>query len=110
MEALSRAQVGGNNVLLQTTDKMHFNEKGSHPQSVNSPKDAFSKILFDSVNEANSLQQSSDDLEEKMMLFPDQVDVHEVMIASEKARLSISFFKSITEKAMRAYNEIMMIR
>ena len=46
----------------------------------------------------------------KWCLNPEKVDVHEVMIASEKARMSLSFLKSITEKAMKAYNDIMMLR
>lgn len=110
MESISRDLVSGSQVQMRTTDKMHFNEEGLHPKEVDQPKDPFSKILFDAVNESNGLQQTSDDLEEKMMLYPDSVDIHQVMIASEKARLSISFFKSITEKAMRAYNEILMLR
>lgn len=110
MESINRNQATGNQVHLQTTSSMHFNDAGMHPKTVQEPKDTFSKILFQAVNDANNQQQSADELEEKMALYPDQVDIHEVMIASEKARLSVSFFKSITEKAIRAYNDIMMIR
>jgi flagellar hook-basal body complex protein FliE len=110
MEAISREMASGNQVRLETSNKLHFNDEGKHPEKANEPKDPFSKVLFDAVNESNSLQQKSDELEETMVLHPEQVDIHEVMIASEKARLSISFFKSITEKAVRAYNDILMIR
>jgi flagellar hook-basal body complex protein FliE len=46
----------------------------------------------------------------KVAISPDEVDIHEVMIASEKARLSVSLFKTVVDKAIKAYNDIMMIR
>jgi flagellar hook-basal body complex protein FliE len=111
MEIYSRNQVQGNDIQLNTTDRKHFDSAGrmSENDKTKDP-DAFAKVLLQSVDEANGLAQKADDLEEKMMLYPDQVNVDEVMIASEKARLSMTFFKSITEKALRAYNEIMMLR
>lgn len=111
MEVLSRNQVQGNDIQLKTSSELHFNGSGyMNKNDKTKDPDAFAKVLLNSIDEVNSLQQQSDDMEEKMVLYPDQVNVDEVMIASEKARLSMSFFKSITEKAIRAYNEIMMLR
>jgi flagellar hook-basal body complex protein FliE len=110
MEGISRNQVVGTQVDLITSDKRHFDGKGNMTQKTGEVTEPFAKMLLGAVDQVNSLQQQSDDMDEKMALYPDQVDVHEVMIASEKARLSVSFFKSVTEKAMRAYNEIMMLR
>jgi flagellar hook-basal body complex protein FliE len=110
MEAVTNTVFTGSQVRLNTSDSLHFNENGEIPQKIQGPNDSFSKVLFDTINQANSLQQNSDELEEKMVMHPEQVNIDEVMIASEKARLSVSFFKSITDKAIRAYNEIMMIR
>ncbi len=110
MEIIGRNQAVGNQVNLITTDRMHFNEKGMTPSQKDVPTDPFSKILFDSIDQVNSLQQNSDDLEQKMITNPESVNIDDVMIASEKTRLSVSFFKSISEKAIRAYNDIMMIR
>ncbi len=67
-------------------------------------------MFFNAVNEANSLQHQFDELEEKMMLYPEEVNIHEVMIASEKARLSVSMLKTVIEKAIRAYNDIVTMR
>lgn len=111
MEILSRSQVQGNDIQMKTTSQMHFNSTGRmNANDKTKDTDAFAKVLLQSVEEANTLSQKAGDLEEKMMLYPDQVNVDEVMIASEKARLTMSFFKSITEKALRAYNDIMMLR
>lgn len=111
MEVLSRNQVQGNNVQLRTSSEMHFNGAGyMNKNDRTGDPDAFAQVLLNSIDEVNSQQQKADDLQQKMVLYPDQVNVDEVVIASEKARLSMSFFKSITEKAIRAYNEIMMLR
>ena len=112
MELYSRNQVQGSDVRLKTTSDLHFNDSGkiSKKEDRDNNTDPFSKVLFNAVDEVNQLQQTSDDMDEKMTLNPDAVDIHEVMIASEKARLSVTYLKSITEKAIRAYNEIMMIR
>ncbi len=110
MQIFSREQVTGNNLELKTTDKLHFNDKGEVAKKSGDPVQSFSKVLFNSIDQTDQMQQDYDDLEQKMILNPEEVDIHAVMIASEKARLSISFLKSITEKALRAYNDIMMLR
>lgn len=110
MISVANSQATGNNVQLITSDSRHFNDKGEMGSKKEQPAVNFSKVLFDSVNEADSLQQQSDNLEQQMILDPESVNIDQVMIASEKARLSVSFLKSISEKAVRAYNDIMMIR
>ena len=110
MDGISRIDASGGNVGLLTTDKLHFNEKGRISSEKSPSSGSFEQVLFNAVDQANELQSNSDSLEEKMVTNPESVNVDEVIIASEKARLSVSFFKSITEKAIRAYNDIMMIR
>ncbi len=110
MQIFSRDQVTGNNPGLKTTSDLHFNENGVMQPKADKNAATFSQILIDAVNKTDSLVNEYDDLEEQMVLNPEKVDVHEVMIASEKARMSLSFLKSITEKAIKAYNDIMMLR
>lgn len=107
---ISREQVTGNNPGLKTTSDLHFNENGLIKPGAEAKAAPFSQVLFDAVNQTGSLENDYDDLENQMVLNPEKVDVHEVMIASEKARMSLSFLKSITEKAMKAYNDIMTLR
>lgn len=110
MEAITRSMASGSDVRMNVSDSRHFNGNGNTVGNAEKTPGGFQKILFDQVNNANNLQVQSDQMEEQMMTSPDSVNVDEVMIASEKARLSVSFLKSISEKAIRAYNDIMMIR
>jgi flagellar hook-basal body complex protein FliE len=107
---ISRELATGANPGFLTTSDLHFNEKGEIRQKQEKNQTSFSGVLFDAVNQTDDLLNKTDDIEEQMVLNPDKVDIHAVMIASEKARLSLSFLKSITEKALRAYNDIMMLR
>jgi flagellar hook-basal body complex protein FliE len=107
---ISRDQAIGGNPGLLTTSNLHFNENGEIKPRGEKHADSFSRVLFNAIDQTGDLVNESDDLEEQMVLNPEKVDIHTVMIASEKARLSLSFLKSITEKAMRAYNDIMMLR
>ncbi len=110
MQPITRDQVTGSNPGLKTTSDLHFDENGVIAHKMEKNTAPFSQVLFDAVNKADDLSNDYDDLEKQMVLSPEKVDVHEVMIASEKARMSLSFLKSITEKAMKAYNDIMMLR
>ncbi|NPV01102.1 MAG: flagellar hook-basal body complex protein FliE [Brevinematales bacterium] len=109
MEIYSKQQVIGDQIGLGTSQKMHINGK-DNPVKSDDPVKPFAEVLFNAVDQVNQLQIESNNLEEQWIVAPDEVDIHQVMIASEKARLSVSFMKTIVEKAMKAYNDIMMIR
>ena len=109
MEIYNRSQVTGNNVSLKTTMKKHISDKVSTPAN-DDPVRPFADVLLSAVNDVNNLQQNAAGLEQKLVIDPDSVNIHEVMIASEKARLSLSLMKTLTDKALKAYTDILMIR
>ena len=70
-------------------------------------KDAsFDNVLKKFVADVNSLQVQADELQNK--LATDEVtDVHDVMIAVEKANISMELMLEIRNKIVEAYQEIM---
>lgn len=109
MQVLSREQVSGNQVEMRTTRSLHIN--GNQQASLaTEPVQAFGDVLFNAIQQVNNQQVDASQLEQKLAISPDEVDIHEVMIASEKARLSVSLLKAVVDKAIKAYNDIMMIR
>ncbi len=70
-------------------------------------KDAsFDNVLKQFVADVNSLQVQADELQTK--LATDEVtDVHDVMIAVEKANISMELMLEIRNKIVEAYQEIM---
>lgn len=109
MQILNRTQITGNNVAVKTMNEKHFTGKPKLEPNDDVVK-PFADLLFKAVDKVNSHQLDANDLQHTLAINPEEVNIHEVMIATEKARLSVSFFKTIIEKAVKAYQEIMMIR
>lgn len=71
-----------------------------------SNKTSFSDILNSSLNEVNQLLLESQEWNNKLALG--QVEnVHQVVIATQKAELAMQFTMQIRNKILDAYNEIM---
>ncbi|KIL47713.1 flagellar hook-basal body protein FliE [Jeotgalibacillus campisalis] len=66
----------------------------------------FADMLKDSINEVNEAQLSSDDMTNKLVKG-ENVELHDVMIASQKASISLSLTMQVRNKAVEAYQEIM---
>lgn len=72
-------------------------------------KNDFKEFLMDSIGKVNADQQNAEAMDKALMLG--EVDnVHDVMIASQKAELSLSFAVEIRNKVLEAYKEIMRLQ
>jgi flagellar hook-basal body complex protein FliE len=52
----------------------------------------------------------SENLQEKMIVDPESVDIHTVMIATQKAEVALNFAKAVRDEAIRAYRELINLR
>jgi flagellar hook-basal body complex protein FliE len=68
--------------------------------------DSFGETLSRAINEVNTLQQEAGRAVDQLAKG-EQVDLHEVMIAAEKARTSFDLLMEIRNKALDAYRELM---
>jgi flagellar hook-basal body complex protein FliE len=66
----------------------------------------FANTLKDAIANVNSQQIQSDTMTQKLINGGD-VDLHEVMIASQKASITLNATMEIRNKAVEAYQEIM---
>ncbi|MGM0827176.1 MAG: flagellar hook-basal body complex protein FliE [Bacillota bacterium] len=74
-----------------------------------SPSEAtenFSQLLKKSIDEVNSMQVQSDQMTEKLVRG-ENVDLHQVMIASQKASITLQTTMEVRNKVVEAYQEIM---
>lgn len=80
---------------------------GSNNTSVQ--KVDFKEFLLESLEKVSNDQKNADALDEALILG--EVDnIHEVMVASQKAEISLSFAVEIRNKVLEAYKEIMRIQ
>ena len=101
--------VHGDTVHMKKTHEKHFGETGKTAKSDNVAGN-FANMFNNAFNTVNSLQTRSDKLAEKIVYDPNSVDAHTVMIATEKARISLMFTKSVVDQVIRAYRELINMR
>jgi flagellar hook-basal body complex protein FliE len=69
----------------------------------------FTDTLGEFVRDVNALQKESGDMTEKM-LKGEPVDIHDVMIASEKAKTSFQLLVEMRNKFVDMYHEILRMQ
>lgn len=70
---------------------------------------SFEEILRDSFNQLNQLQLDADKSIQDMVLGKTD-DIHSVMIALQKAQVSLQFAVQVRNKLVEAYQEIMRMQ
>ncbi|WP_417900561.1 flagellar hook-basal body complex protein FliE [Bacillus haimaensis] len=87
--------------MMQTTE---FNKKSSgevHQQ--------FSGYLKDALNEVNNSQIASNEMTRKLV-NNEGVELHDVLIAQQKASVSLQLTMEVRNKGIEAYQEIMRMQ
>ena len=125
---LHPTEVSGDIVPLQTSNPLHMGVPKAQAQkaagaisdvhgrtSVGRATDGgsltdFTKLLTDALQGVNQDQIHSDHLTQKLVTDPKSVDAHTVMIAAEKARISLTLTKTVVDQAIRGYRELINLR
>lgn len=110
MSNMFSSQVSGHIVPLELTNPRHMTGKLTQAQQQGSENLDFGKMVFDKLQEANSLTQESTQLSQQFITDPDSVDAHDVTIAMSKANFAVSLTKSVVDGALKAYREISNLR
>lgn len=99
----------GDIVNVKRTDSRHYGktEPGLTPDQL---AGTFGEVLRKALEEVNDQQIIADEMTQKLVYDPNSVDVHDVMIAAEKARMSLTFTKALADGFIRAYRELTSIR
>lgn len=70
---------------------------------------SFGQFLQDAMSEVNNLQQQSGNVKQQL-LTGNVDDVHQVMIAAEKASVALQLTVQVRNKVIEAYQEIMRMQ
>jgi len=70
--------------------------------------DSFSSVLNDTLNNVSDLQKNASTAVEKFAAGG--LDIHEVMIATEKASVALQLTIQLRNKVMEAYQEVMRMQ
>lgn len=103
-------QVQGHVIPLKTTHPRHIDESGFKTEEKPDAEKSFGELLLKAFNDVNDLQAESNRMSEQMIIDPESVNVHDVMISMAEASLSLSMTKAIVDRAIRAYKELESVR
>ena len=111
---MEAGQVSGDIVPMAVTHPSHFGtpqvrRKGGETSGSDFVS-GFAGALKDAFYKVNDLQLQSDELTKALAVRPETVDVHDVTIAAEKARMALFFTKSIVDRVIQAYKELINVR
>ncbi|HHU90014.1 MAG TPA: flagellar hook-basal body complex protein FliE [Clostridiaceae bacterium] len=87
------------------------NTMASPVRNVNNPDQSisFKDIMMDALNNVNALEQESAGITEDFISGRTD-NIHSVLIAAEKASISLQFIMEVRNKVIEAYQEIMRMQ
>lgn len=92
-------------IPMKTSSQRHMISASVPVQSDNAAG-GFASALADALGGVERLDNNSKKLNARAVYEPDSVNVHEVVIAAEKARLALNLTKTLSDGLVRAYKEL----
>ncbi|NLK07598.1 MAG: flagellar hook-basal body complex protein FliE [Firmicutes bacterium] len=83
--------------------------KGNHPERETETLN-FGEMLNGMLVSTDKLQKEADDVTQAFVLGQHSIEVHDVVLAAEKARLALDLTVTIRNKLVEAYQEIMRMQ
>ncbi len=100
----------GDIIKLATTSNKHWHGLSVNEQVPDSASVGFAEALNSALTSVNNTQISAEALVQKLISNPKSVNLHEVLVAGEKARMSLTFTKTISDLVVRTYRELINLR
>ena len=100
----------GHVVEMKTSNPLHYGNKMKAERESDDVVGSFADSLKSAISKVNDLQVDADDLNQKMIYKPESVDIHSVMIAAQKAEISLSFTRAVRDEVVKTYRELMNLR
>ena len=95
-----------NSVSMMTPPMVNEMAKISTPVTSSEAQQTFANTLKDAISNVNAQQLQADTMTQKLINGGD-VELHEVMIASQKASITLNATMEVRNKVIEAYQEIM---
>ncbi len=95
---------------MKTNHHLHMNPSGlaleTKGASLASNGQSFSSLLGNAISGIEKLDSNSKKLSAQAVYDPNSVEVHEVLLAAEKARFALNFAKTLSDGLVRTFKEL----
>ncbi len=102
--------VSGHIIKLNTTDPLHFGADAKIERDKDDISGSFADMLNSVISKTNDLQVDAETLMQQMVVKPETVDIHQVMVATQKAEIALGLTKAVRDGAINAYRELINLR
>jgi flagellar hook-basal body complex protein FliE len=110
MKIIPHYKTTGDVVNLKTSRTNHIKDSKNKFSTTDTVTENFANLLTKSLNEVNNLELKATDLTNEMAVNPDNVNIHDVLIAAEQAEMAVLLTKGILDRVIRSYREITSMR
>jgi flagellar hook-basal body complex protein FliE len=100
----------GDIVKLARTDGAHLNSDGQAGADAVAGPASFQDALFKAMDGVNAKQTASTDITQRMLTDPESVEPHDVTIAQAEASLSLNIARTVLNRLVTGWKEIMNAR
>ncbi len=97
-----------NDVRMITLNPRHISDV-SVKETKNIEKN-FANVLFELIDEANLKNVKATELQKLATISPEEINVHDVIIAEEEARITLLFAKTVIDKAITSWKDLLNLR
>jgi flagellar hook-basal body complex protein FliE len=109
MNTLPIEMVTGDLVQMARSDPRHFASNGAITPDAEK-KGTFEDAMLQALDGVNRFQQDASDLNEALVADPESVDAHEVTVAMSEASLSLNITRTILDRIVRGWKEVINSR
>jgi len=107
---IGNTSLSGHVVNLITSDPKHFSGISPLKREGDDVSGSFADMLNSAVAKTNNLQVDAEGMMQKMIYEPESIDIHQVMIATQKAEVALGLTKAVRDGALNAYRELINLR
>ena len=100
----------GDIIKLKATEPKHWDGLNTDQSIPDSPAIGFAEALNRALASVNDAQAGAEALVQKLVSKPKSVNLHEVLVAGEKARMSLTFTKTISDIVVKTYRDLIHLR
>lgn len=102
--------VSGDLIRLARTSPLHYTSSGQlgRPEGEKAP--SFEDAMVKAMEGVNAYQTENTSLVQQMLVDPDSVDAHDVTLAMSKANMSLNIARSVLDRVVRAWRDLINTR
>jgi flagellar hook-basal body complex protein FliE len=107
---LNPTQVSGQVINLIKTNPLHLDSALAKQPQTQGPEQNFANVLLKAFDDVNNVQAETENLSSLMITDPEEVSVQDVMISMAESNLAINMAKTIVNRAITAYKDLINVR